>query len=203
MTPITAEPLRSPRTAAGLPPLSSPGEGRLGRPWPGSAGRARRIFGGRMMAGAAIGLLLLSGHAEAQPRPNPVTALATLQGTCERLVIAGRDATPACDGKLLNTNYRDSRSGFYFVTKDGAALTFSGLGKRQVKPHPDRAVQPIDLVIFGYGGQHDRAPAVGECDFTNPEARPSRITCRASTAGGVFEAVFLTDGRPPKVTHPR
>lgn len=155
-----------------------------------------------MMASAAIGLLFLSGHAEAQARSNPVTALATLQGTCERLTIAGKDATASCDGKVLNTNYRDSRSGFYFVTKDGATLTFSGLGKNQVKPHPDRAVQPIDLVIFGYGGRHDRARAVGHCDFTNPESRPSRITCRASTGGGDFEAVFLTDGRPPKITHP-
>jgi hypothetical protein len=148
-----------------------------------------------------VAVFLASSQAAAQARKtNTPTTIAMLTGSCEKLVLAGSDSSSGCDGKLLNTNYRDSRSGFYFVTRDGATLTFSGLGNNQVKPHRDRAVQPIDLIIFGYQGKHDRRKAVGQCDFTNPENRPSRIVCRAITESGVFEAEFVTDGTPPRVT---
>jgi hypothetical protein len=87
---------------------------------------------------------------------NRVVAMVSLEGRCEKLVMHGMDFTRNCGTKILNTNYSDSRSGFYFVTTDGAALTFSGIGNQQVKPHPERAIQPIDLLIFGYKGQHDK-----------------------------------------------
>jgi hypothetical protein len=116
------------------------------------------------------------------------------------MIVHGRDVTSSCTGKALNTSYRDGRSGFYFLTEDGATLTFSGMGHMQVKPHADRAIQPIDLVIFGYKGQHDKTKAVGSCDFSNPYLGPSRVTRKANTTGGRFEVTFRTDGRKPKVT---
>jgi hypothetical protein len=130
------------------------------------------------MTGRAIGIIACA-----------FVAVGTLSGSCEKLLIAGKD-TASCGAVLLNTTYRDSRSGFYFVTRDGAALTFSGIGKQQVKPHADRAVQPIDLIIFGFQGIHEKQRAVGECDFTNPHNGPSRIICRATTDKGTFGADF-------------
>ena len=72
----------------------------------------------------------------------------------------------------MNTNWPNGRSGFYF-TSDGTALTFSGLGNEQVKPHPDQAVQPIDLVIISRAVRPTdtvvtssvRLKAVGQCEF--------------------------------------
>ncbi|MDF2599155.1 MAG: protein of unassigned function [Methylobacterium brachiatum] len=129
--------------------------------------------------------------------------MAIANGTCDRLIIGGNDRSDACTGKLLNTIYLTGRVGFYFVTDNGAALTFTGLGDRQVKPDPDTAVQPIDGIIFGYGGKTDRAKAVGSCRFTNPYQKPGIVQCRADTPNGQFEASFRTDGNPPSVTRPR
>jgi len=145
---------------------------------------------------------VLVGQPEAAPRGGEVPTLATVKGTCDRLVIGGRDVTAQCTGTLLNTSYSTGRVGFYFVTSDGAALTFTGMGSSQIKPDPDTAVQPVDGVIFGFKGQFDRTEAVGTCRFTNPYARPGVVSCRADTVGGAFAAEFTTDGQPPEVLKP-
>lgn len=145
---------------------------------------------------------VLLGTAAAAPRGGDLPTLATVSGTCERLLIGDRDVTAACKGVLLNTSYATGRVGFYFVTSDGAALTFTGLGSSQIKPDPDTAVQPVDGVIFGFKGQFDRSKAVGTCRFTNPYARPGTVSCRADTQNGAFAAEFVTDGKPPTVTRP-
>lgn len=131
-----------------------------------------------------------------------VPTMAALSGTCDRLVIGGQDISGQCSGKLLNTIYRTGRVGFYFVTSDGAALTFTGLGTRQVDPDPDTAVHPVDGVIFGFKGQYDRTKAVGTCRFTSPHKRPGTVICNAETQGGTFEATFTTDGNPPAKMNP-
>jgi hypothetical protein len=147
-----------------------------------------------------IWIVIVPALAEASPKQKPSpTSISTLNGRCEKLVVQGMDATASCSGKVLNTLYRDNRSGFYFVTADGAALTFSGLGNLQVKPDPDSAIQPVDMIIFGYKGQHDRSRAVGQCAFQNPNKGPSRVQCRATTSAGVFKADFVSDGHPPHV----
>ena len=70
----------------------------------------------------------------------------------------------------------------------------------QIVPFSLRQQWLEHIGIFGYNGKHDRQKAVGQCDFTNPENRPSRVVCRAITTRGVFEAEFVTDGTPPRVT---
>ncbi|TXN22633.1 hypothetical protein [Methylobacterium sp. WL9] len=145
---------------------------------------------------------VLAGSAAAAQKGAEVPTLATVSGTCERLVIGGRDVTGQCKGTLLNTSYATGRVGFYFVTGDGAALTFTGMGSSQIKPDPDTAVQPVDGVIFGFKGQFDRTRAVGTCRFTNPYARPGSVSCKADTQGGTFAAEFITDGNPPSVMKP-
>lgn len=151
----------------------------------------------------ALAMIAAVSGAQAAPRQAEIPTMAIANGACNRLVIGGTDRTRECSGKLLNTIYRNGRVGFYFVTDTGAALTFTGLGDKQVKPDPDTAVQPIDGVIFGYGGKTDRANAVGSCRFTNPYRKPGIVQCRADTSNGQFEASFRTDGNPPSVTNPR
>jgi hypothetical protein len=155
----------------------------------------------RLILGLGV-ISLFVGVAQAVPRGRDVPVLATVRGTCERLVIGGRDLTGQCTGTLLNTSYATGRVGFYFVTNDGGALTFTGMGTSQVKPDQDTALQPVDGVIFGFKGQFDKAKAVGTCRYTNPYARPGTIRCRAETQGGVFAADFVTDGKPPEVAKP-
>jgi hypothetical protein len=133
------------------------------------------------------------------------TEIYTLSGSCTKHLAAEVDRTASCSRVLVNTNWPNGRSGFYF-TSDGTALTFSGLGNEQVKPHPDQAVQPIDLVIISQAVQPTdtviassvKLKAVGQCEFSNPEYRQSLFSCRAVTESGVFEAAFLSDGNPPR-----
>ncbi|WP_305525956.1 hypothetical protein [Methylobacterium amylolyticum] len=131
----------------------------------------------------------------------PTMALAN--GHCDVLIIGGKDRTASCAGKLLNTIYDNGRVGFYFVTDGGAAITFSGDGSSQINPNPDAAVQPVDGIIFSYKGKTDRNAAVGTCRFTNPYKPPGTVECRAETQGGLYEAKFTTDGRPPVITRPK
>ncbi|MGU3537158.1 hypothetical protein [Methylobacterium sp. A54F] len=144
--------------------------------------------------------LLWTAGALAQAPSRPTMALA--QGACERLVIGGRDETGACTGRLMNTTYPDGRVGFYFVTRDGAALTFTGMGSSQVKPDTDTAVQPVDAVIVGLAGKPERRPAVGTCRFTNPYKGPGTVRCRAETDRGAFEGAFTTDGAKSSILRP-
>lgn len=138
--------------------------------------------------------------ASAKERVGPTMLI--VKGACERLMIEGRDTTSKCSGKLLNTSYSNGRVGFYFVTEDGAALTFTGNGKQQIKPDADTAVQPVDGIIFSFKGNTDKTAAVGTCKFTNPYKGPGLVACSAEAESGKFNAVFRTDGAKPSVMNP-
>lgn len=125
----------------------------------------------------------------------------TVSGVCEKLVLFGK-YTPECEGKVLNFVWADSRTSFLFFSKEGAAITFSGIGRNQVKPDADTAVQPIDIVIFGFKGKSDNIPSVGSCRFTNPYNGSGIINCHADTPSGAFDANFVTDGGEPKIAPP-
>ena len=164
--------------------------------------RHDRIFGAgtgrKFLEGPYLHDLPRAIAARIEPRSSSaVTEILTLTGSCRRHFANEIDRTPSCARLLLNTNYADGLLGFYFVS-DGTAITFSGLGNEQVKPHADRAVQPIDLVIVGAEGRYARLKAVGQCEFSNPQYRESHINCRAVTDTGVFEGAFVSDGTPPQ-----
>lgn len=141
--------------------------------------------------------------AAAQPAPTPsglenLQALIVISGTCERLVIAGRDASAGCRRAVVNLVYRNGRSSFGFTEGDERMVSFSGITQTS---EGDEAEQALDMVTVAAedGRSVDSAPASGSCAFSNPYRGRSYLRCRASTPAGVYEASFTSDGQPPSV----
>jgi len=147
---------------------------------------------------AAGALLVSAGPGRADSR---LTGMATVKGTCQKLVIAGQDRSLECTGRLLNTDYDDQRTGFYFILLNGGVITFSNRGDLEKKVGPDKRVTPVDLVIIGQypDKKIDRVAAKGRCRYGNPFKGPSLIECSADSELGRFEATFLSDGEKPEM----
>lgn len=128
-----------------------------------------------------------------------LAGIATLNGTCSRLVMADNDASDSCVGQAINSMYNNGRTGFAFQAGDMAIVTFSGIG---TPAKGDLAESKLDHVIFGLvgtGTEPNSVPATGKCTYTNPYAGPSHINCFAKTKSGTFSASFVSDGAEPDV----
>lgn len=134
--------------------------------------------------------------------PGPVLAQAAIQlaGTCERLVIAGKDVTAACTGPLANTVAR-GRTSFGFSLSDGRTLSFSGTGPQQERTEESDPLQPVNLVVSGEKGAdgivQETLVAVGACRFTAPDAGKTAIVCEASAVKGAYAGTFVTAAQAP------
>ncbi|MGJ5175482.1 hypothetical protein ACQR16_03750 [Bradyrhizobium oligotrophicum] len=148
-----------------------------------------------LVAGA---LLMSAGSGRADSR---LTGMATVKGTCQKLVVAGQDRSLECTGSLLNTDYDDQRSGFYFILLNGGVITFSNRGDLEKRVGPDKRVAPVDLVMIGeYPSKKiNTVAAKGRCRYGNPFKGPSLIECSADSELGHFEATFLSNGEKPEV----
>lgn len=135
--------------------------------------------------------ILLAGPALAQ------TAI-KLDGTCERLVIAGQDFSASCKNTLTNGVSRN-RISFDFSTGQGRALSFSGNGAQQDRTEETDPLQPINLVIpsetVPEGVVQGPLVAVGACRFSTPSAGKTAIVCEATSAKGRYEGTFVTDAK--------
>lgn len=147
-----------------------------------------------LVALSAISLtaLIPIGSASAQ-------SMLALTGKCTQLVVGKNNFTNGCDGKILSTTYNDGRVGFYFVLKNGAILTISGMDL----PNPSKNSDAfrIDRLIFNIGGgvPSSSTRASGKCVYTNPYIGKATVTCTGKTASGEkIAAKFVTDGRPPR-----
>lgn len=124
-----------------------------------------------------------------------ICGMTTVKGTCSKFM--QDDKMQPCRGVLLNTDYNDGTTGFYFVEEadDGKVLTFSGFGPNQQKLSTGAVLQPIHRVI-----QKDGVLGVsGQCIFENPFAGPANVECEAQAANGAwFIGYFLTDGSEPE-----
>ena len=133
---------------------------------------------------------------------NPMTNMLKIKGSCiDAVKIFGRHfKKPTCK-PLINTRYKDNRTGFYFMT-DNTILTFSGAAP-QVKTSADSVIQPIDLILFndyekGDPNNPNKLRAAGACKFANPYQGISiTIECDAETSQGRFAGKFRTDGSKP------
>lgn len=118
----------------------------------------------------------------------------SLTGTCEKLVIAGRDATAQCGTTLSNAVSRN-RTAFDFATKDGQTISFSGNGAQQEATEETDPLQPINVVTESRSGSEVGAPvlAIGSCRFSTPEPGRTAIACEAKTADGrIYAGTFVT-----------
>lgn len=152
----------------------------------------------RAALSVAVAVLVL-GNSFALAKDAKLIGLMALHGSCKTLVVQGKDRTSDCAGKLINMSYNSGRTGFYFVTNDGAVFTFSGEGDKQIKIDENNVVSPVDMLILPVNGKPESLKAVGECRYTNPYNGPSPVTCHAETAFGSYDGSFLTDGAQPEV----
>lgn len=120
-----------------------------------------------------------------------------LSGTCEKLVVAGRDVTGQCGDTLTNGVSRN-RTTFDFATKDGQVVSFSGNGAQQEATEETDPLQPINVVSESKSGSEVGAPvlAIGACRFSTPEPGRTSIACEAKTADGrAYAGTFVTAAR--------
>jgi hypothetical protein len=155
-----------------------------------------------MIRESFLGLSLVAslyGAAHAAEK-RTLESLATIKGECSKLIVMGTDTK--CDSTITNQTWSDGRASFTFFGFGGkVVVTFSGLGRNQVKPDADTAVQPIDNIILTYpGSKPEGMHVVGTCRLTNPYAGKAPVECRADSSEGPFRGVFVSDGEPPIMT---
>ncbi|MGJ4946724.1 hypothetical protein ACQR1W_39635 [Bradyrhizobium sp. HKCCYLS1011] len=143
---------------------------------------------------AAIALLSPVSAARADAK---VTGMVTIDGACKKLTVGGESRTTDCKGILLNTEYSDQRTGFYFTTIDGLIVTFSTRGDQEVRADANTITAPVDMMIVSRKGQIDRIKAAGTCRFGDPFRGPTVIECVADSEGGRYEGTFLSNGQKP------
>lgn len=144
--------------------------------------------------GLVRGTLLLTAFGLAGTTGALAQAAFTLEGTCEKLVIAGRDASAQCANTLSNAVSRN-RTTFDFTTKEGQVVSFSGNGAQQEATEETDPLQPINVVSESRSGSEVGAPvlAIGACRFSTPEPGRTAIACEAKTGDGrVYAGTFVT-----------
>ena len=122
-----------------------------------------------------------------------------MEGSCEKLVIAGLDITQNCKDTLVNSVDR-RRTSFDFAACDGQSLSFTGSGAQQEATEQTEPLQPINLVTPGQSSKdgvvRSPAPAVGSCRFSTPAPGKTEITCEATSQGKAYAGTFITTAKP-------
>ncbi|GLH80752.1 hypothetical protein SSBR45G_56610 [Bradyrhizobium sp. SSBR45G] len=121
----------------------------------------------------------------------------TLHGTCKKLAVAGKERTSDCRGVLLNTRYADQRTGFYFVTTDGAMITFSSPGELSQRESKVAGAYPVDMMILKIEGDVRRVAAKGMCHTSKLTIATAKLNCLADSELGRFEGEFVPGTKPP------
>ncbi|MBW9051026.1 hypothetical protein [Rhizobium mesosinicum] len=150
----------------------------------------------------ALGIASCALPSRAQDLSN-LNGMAALTGSCEKLIMAGRDFSDHCGSQIIHSIYNNGRTGFTVTLGDkGTVATFSGL--EGAKPDADTQLQDLDMVIFNLGieGVPPTTTAVkGGCGYSNPYKGPMTISCQAtSSKGEAYLLQFRSDGSPPKMT---
>lgn len=121
-----------------------------------------------------------------------------LKGTCEKLIVGGRDSSATCTDELVNT-VQGRRTSFDFSASDGTVVSFSGTGAPQ-GPQEEfgvEASQPVSVLILTSKSPQgdvirDTLSTVGTCRFPPSGPGTSTVACTADTQRGRFEATFTT-----------
>ena len=131
-------------------------------------------------------VLLLATAARAQD--------ATLQGTCERLVIADQDVSASCKGSLLKL-VSPTFASIAFSAAEGRTLSFTGGGTKDADGVTEL---PITLVAPGVtskaGISRSPTPATGACRIAHRDGGTA-FACEASAQGKRYAGTFLASGK--------
>jgi hypothetical protein len=134
--------------------------------------------------------------------PDQFVQMVTVFGTCTKLIHAGQPVD-GCKSTLVNMNYSNGVSAYWFVTEQ-TILSFAGEGSRRIEQRAHIVVQAIDRIILAAtdATKEDAAQgdtAVGFCRFGDPTKKGITTECVAHTQLGLYEAAFAADGSPPKL----
>jgi hypothetical protein len=147
----------------------------------------------RALVSALAGLAAMMA-VPANAQLSKLDSIGEMKGVCTEMTIAGHDLTSACKGTLINSGYKDGRIGFLFTIGDVALITFSGADTPA--SGAQRSKSDLDMIIFTRMSGPDHpvtSKATGACNYSL-----ARVECRAKADdGGVFHAVFVSDGSPP------
>ena len=154
--------------------------------------------------------LVVSASAEAAPQAqlkkdeaDTFGHMVTISGDCTKLIYAGRPID-GCKNIMVNMNYGTGVSAYWFVT-DQTVLSFAGDGSRRIEQGQDVVIQLIERVVLAARTNDSTVDdateddAVGLCRFGDPTKQGTTIECSAHTQAGLYEATFVTDGKPPKL----
>ena len=148
---------------------------------------------------AAIGALMASPLL-----PGPVAAAAeTLEGRCERLIIADADLTAECGTPVIQLAYDDARvavsagtggQDWFGLADPEQVVLFIGTGA--AGDWADHAVDEIVVHDNLTGTNVAVQPATGTCTYRDVDPGLS-VSCDAEDAGGRnYALTYRTDGRP-------
>ncbi|WP_156351967.1 hypothetical protein [Devosia sp. Leaf64] len=160
------------------------------------------IFRSTSVASIGVVSALGAGSGYAQGLSD-LQGMASLTGTCERLVMDGKDFSAGCSTTIIQSIYSTGRTGFTVTVGDkGTVVTFSGA--EGAKPDPDSQLQSVDKVILNLGIEGvppTSSATTGNCAYSNPYNGPMTISCQAiDDRGGAYLLQFRTDGSEPKFT---
>ena len=159
------------------------------------------------LAATLLSTLAGPGHSKGESLghpANPMTDMLLLEGQCgPGMVLRGQPQASVSCKPLINTVYKNGRTGFYFSTQR-ELITFSGVAP-QINHGPNTVTQPIDLILINTPGtaspnQPTTLTAKGDCTFSNPfRGLRTTLNCKATTSQGAFIATFVHDGSTPKI----
>lgn len=148
-----------------------------------------------MLRGALTAVLLLWSGLPATANDDAPQGVLERLGLCKSLSLQDKDKAVDCLGTVTQTTDPDNHADFTFATRDGLSVRFRGVGAPRVDQNDGSFVQALDAVIVSKNDHPSRSRATGTCRFSTPGTQPSPIICRAQSWIGLFQAVFLADGR--------
>ncbi len=161
-----------------------------------------------MLSLAPVLFLVAALGADAAPKAksqetetDKLSHMVTVSGECTKLVHAGQPVE-GCKSILVNMNYSTGVSGYWFTTQK-TILSFAGDGSHRIEQGSDSVIQAIERIFLADTANDSEAddakeePAVGFCCFGDPARRGTTVECVAHTQAGLYEATFVTDGKPP------
>ena len=155
----------------------------------------------RLIPTISLASLLIATPCAAQRQPS---YLATVSGSCSEMTIADEDRSSECPATLFNLAYVDNTSSFRLVTEEGLVVSFFGDDNEAVGNKATLVVRTIYFtpVLDTREGESlaDRTaraakatlelPAMGQCEYTNPDLPDNYIRCEATAAGKTYSFKF-------------